>query len=290
LTEKSDGSGELLNGGAVTSPASSINYTTGAWTVTFPNNVYSTWPVSLKLDPTQLQYNGQFDPAFQAGAAGTPISANASSCGNSNIPAPWSVGLPAGVTANLTSGALVMTCGWGVAPDGNNGFYLSFQGMVGSSSTVNIGLNLVNGLSILSVPNKYRAYARVTYQAGPGGHLYGFTPPELTLMLNNTTGGNVLGVQCTNGANTCTQFKSAIGPGNITTTIPVTPDNLPDFGGTAVHWDLLTPPTPTSGDAGAGALTASGSVLETIYVTLVANTMVDGKIWFQNSAIRQSAN
>ena len=135
-----------------------------------------------------LLVNGQLDwfvPA-SAGGAGTLTNLAGASCNTANsgasnsnfVPANWVLTGDAGTQTALGAGTLVMTCGYGTAPDGNPGFFVTEYGLTAATVALNFTSSLNSPAAFINpaTPDIMRAYTRITVVAGPGGRLRLSTP------------------------------------------------------------------------------------------------------------------
>jgi lysophospholipase L1-like esterase len=196
-TVTDNGSGALSGTGVITA-SSTINYSTGAWSLGFTTAAKPA--VSVKFiastDPSTLITNGLLIPAngfspvtSLSGCTGLcATSGNLTSSNNTGIPTGYIDSIDSGSSAGLGSGALKMDFALSTTTsDGYPELAVKVYGQTATSTSLSIGSG-TTGATIQ--PNqKYRATAVVKIDAGPNGHLYGLTAVQL-------------GVICTAGAGT----------------------------------------------------------------------------------------
>lgn len=238
-----------------------------------------------------LFFNGQMDyfVAASGGGAGTLTNLAGSTCNTANsglsnsnyVPSGWVLTGDANTQTALGAGTLVMTCGYGTAPDGAPGFFLTLYGKTAATSALTMVESVQDVGSFLSTatPDMVRSYVRITAVAGPGGHLYGVQPPNIKINTTVTTAGSVFGVNCPTTNCNILSGKAGDTAGSLTDV------NLLDFGATAEMFDYSTPLTSTTNDLGAGAGPVTANAL-TISPSPIINQAIDVKLWFENAAER----
>lgn len=308
----SNGVSELDSSGStsLTGVSGTINYSTGAWSITFTGGSAKP-PVNGRIiaygDPIEtvggvqiktgnLMTNGQMDYANISAitASGGTLStitnaqcntANLGAANSNYVPAGWTLAGNSNDQTALAAGTLVMKCGYGTAPDGNPGFWVSLVGAAGATTGVTLAQNVSSPAIFINsaTPDITRAYIRLTYVVGPSGHLYGAHAPQIKVTNVVTAAGDVDGTPCptTNCTNVIGQAES------YSPTISLSKLDLQQYGGTAMSRDLVTAPANSNNDLSGNVLATSG-----ISITLSpipgASEPVDYIVWIQNAAERIS--
>jgi len=271
-------------------------FTLPAFSAVIPNNGFVVAYGDAPFDASgvgqggNMLLNGQFDYETTAtgGVAGTLTTLSGASCNTANsgasnsnfIPAGWTLTGDTNTQTALGAGTLAITCGYGTAPDGNPGFFITEYGKVAASSSLLLtqGVSSPNSFINSATPDKMRGYARVTIQAGPGGHLYGLNSPGVKINTALTTSGSVYNINCPSSA--CTNIAARA----LDNAASYTDFDLIDYGNTALKIDMITPIVSSNIDAG-GANTIAQNLF-TVNPQPFVSQAIDMKIWFENAAWR----
>ena len=280
------GTGTLTGTGT---SASTINYSTGVYSVTFTVAPPSTGKVIAYIDPANLLVNGFFDVlANGAIGNGTITASGASTCVAANIPNGLSITLGAGIVTNTGTGTgpLVLTCGSGTDPAGNAGFYIKAAGTApAATATIAVKNSLyypTTQLNAVTPPyDNIRGFATMVLSPGPGGHLIGVSLPQIASAVTFSGNGLVNGLACPTTA--CAGIGASInlnGTSNGLTDLSLLSDSNTDR-----RFNLMAPIQSVALDG--GATISASSLTETIQ--LIPSATVDFTIWFENSAIRKTS-
>ena len=195
ITGTDDGSGNITGTGIAS--GSTINYTTGAWTLKFSSAPAVNQKIYGSADANTLIYNGSFNPAegFNAlstlsGCTGTCQSAgNLTSSNNTGLPLGYSVSVDSGTAAQLASGAMKLDFALSTTTgDGYPEMQIKISGTTSTTTSPAITFNQT-AFSTLALNQKYRANTVLKVDAGTNGRLYGLT-------------GEQTHIYCTTPANT----------------------------------------------------------------------------------------
>jgi hypothetical protein len=298
-------------GGSLTGAAGTIDYITGAWTIAY-NGGSGKPPINSRIiaygEPIEtaaggriktgnLLENGQMDYANIAAltpTGGTLSTIASAGCNTANLGSPNSNYVPAGWTlagnsndqTALAAGTLVLTCGYGIAPDGNPGFFVSVVGNTGASTSLTLAQNVSSSASFVSsgdigvAPDITRASIRMSYVVGPSGHLYGARSPSYKQSNTVSNLGPVLGTQC---PTTNCSIMAGVASG-YSGTVSLSKLDLQQYGGTAHSLDLVTPPANADNDVEPNILVTSG--VSATFSGIGGSTPMDYRVWFQNAAER----
>jgi hypothetical protein len=253
---------------------------------------------ALVANPSgNILLNGQLDWATSSVSANGSLT-NISTCGTSGsgtsasnyVPASWSLSADANTATAITNGTLLVTCGYGTAPNGQPGFFVMYYGATGSGPSFTLQQNL-NGTTSTYAASDFiavntsqtRGYMQIAMTRGPADsdgmqRIYGFSSPTFTQTDNMSATGNVFGVPCPTSACKTTSGEIADFAGYYNT------KSLIDDGGTAMQYNWTTPLANVFVDTTGGQTLTSASVKATL--GLGANSPVSGKFWFQNAALR----
>ena len=293
--------------GSLTGVTGTINYSTGAWSITFSGG--STKPPAnariiaygdpietvggVQIKAGNLVTNGQLDYAnvTAIGSGGTLSTITGAQCNTANlglstsnyVPQGWTLAGNSNDQTALAAGTLVMKCGYGTAPDGNPGFWISLVGATGASTAISLAQNVSGPTTFINsaTPDITRAYARLTYVVGPSGHLYGAHAPQIKINNTVSTAGNVDGTPCP--ATNCTIISGqAI---SYSPTVSLSKLDLQQYGQTAMSRDLVTASANSNNDVGGNTLATSGINIP-LSPIVGANEPVDALLWIQNVAER----
>jgi hypothetical protein len=243
--------------------------------------------------------NGQMDWATTT-ASSNGSATNISTCATSGAgtsgsnypPAGWNLAADANTQTAITAGTVIINCGYGTAPDGNPGFWVSYYGATGASATLTLKQNLNTtgypASAFITVnTDTTRAYMRITRVLGPADsdavqRVYGFGSPTLTQANQMTVSGPKFGIPCPTTA--CSVVSGVVSDNPVF----YTSKSFIDFSNTALMYDWVTPPADAFVDTTGGQTLTLTSV--TVSHNLVSNGPISGKIWYQNAGERVVAH
>lgn len=297
-----NGAGVLASNGVTTGPTSAatgtINYATGAYSVTFTGIPTTNDYIIAYMDPIEtvsgvriptanLTSNEQFDYTIPNGngtamSAGTlsnfGASCNASGSGTSAsnfVPTDWTLTGSAALNTALTgTPTLLATCGYGTDPNGKPAFFVTLYGLVPVAGAFTVASSLVSPASFINAagatPDLVRAHLKVVVDKGPGGHLYGLATQQVKQANTVSLAGSVAHVPCP--TTNCTILSGTAGD-NANALVSYTDT---DAGRTFDYWTL---PAPANNDAGG---TLSGSSM-TITINITSGAPIDMKVWLESA-------
>lgn len=288
-------------GGSVTGASGTINYATGAYSVTFATTAPATNNfITAYMDPIEtvggvriptgnLISNEQFDftlpggngTAFAAGTLSTfGASCNASGSGTSAsnfVPTDWTLTGSAAINTALTgTPTLVSTCGYGTDPNGKPAFFITLYGQMAASGGITVSQVLTSATSFINAagtPDLVRGHLKIVYDKGPGGHLYGVASPIVKQANTVSAAGSMFGIPCP--TTNCTALNGQAAD-NASLLVSYTDNDAPRT------LDLWSNPAPANNDAG-GTLT--GSSLSAI-ISLIPANPIDMKVWLESAEMQ----
>lgn len=276
-----DGNGNLVGTGVT---SGTIDYTTGAYSITFTAAPGSGAAIYGTVDTSQMLASSFFFPegfgsvTSISGCSGTCItSGNLTSSNGTGKPKSFSLSIDSSTSAELGNGDLKMDVQLSTTTSsGYPELAISVNGKTSTGAmTITLGQTAITALAL---NKRYRASGVVEITAGPNGHLYGIR--SLTYSLTCTAPANS---SFTPAGETAT-FTSVSGPAYVSswalggTGNPLTDS---DISGGTLRYPVLTQQCDTSSMTGS----PSGAVSFTIFAP--ANTPVSGTIHLSRFSLKE---